>query len=267
MIRPLLLAIALFAAHFRRAAQTREEIAAPMLRANVTVTADLVRIGDVVDNAGERRADRDLPRAGSRHHRHAAGRASARGAARPSGDRRRHRRPEGNLGHAARRARCDSREIETAIARALERRNGLGDAANLSLDLRPRPRRSQARRRPLRRAAAGRRPLRAAQQPLRRHLRDRQRCRRRAGQTALHRHRDRDRGGRRAGARRRAQRNPEIRPTWWSSAAPRPRSATMSPSRDRAVGMQARRQLRAGQALRTPISQSPTWCSATRASR
>src|SRR5438309_237728 len=30
----------------------RDTIAAPVLRANVTVTSDLVRIGDVIDNAG-----------------------------------------------------------------------------------------------------------------------------------------------------------------------------------------------------------------------
>ena len=70
--RSLLLATALLAARVRdAAAQIRcDTIAAPVLRANVTVTGDLVRIGDVIDNAGPRGADRDLPRARSRHHRH-----------------------------------------------------------------------------------------------------------------------------------------------------------------------------------------------------
>src|SRR5438105_4546915 len=49
--RPLLLAAALFAATAAYA-QTRDDIAAPVLRANVSVSSDLVRIGDVVDNAG-----------------------------------------------------------------------------------------------------------------------------------------------------------------------------------------------------------------------
>src|SRR5258705_3192486 len=49
-----LIAIALLAAQAAAAvAQTRAEIiAAPALRAAVTVTGDLVRIGDIIDNAG-----------------------------------------------------------------------------------------------------------------------------------------------------------------------------------------------------------------------
>src|SRR6266545_4293671 len=52
--RTFLLATALFAASAASAlAQTRNDIiAAPALRASVTVSGDLVRIGDVVDNAG-----------------------------------------------------------------------------------------------------------------------------------------------------------------------------------------------------------------------
>ena len=76
-------------------------IAAPVLRANVTVSGDLVRIGDVIDNAGTGGADRDLPRAGSRHHRRAAGRPGADGAARASGDRRRHPQPQRDFDHPA----------------------------------------------------------------------------------------------------------------------------------------------------------------------
>src|SRR5258707_7491336 len=53
-MRSLLLATALLAATSAAAfAQTRDDvIAAPVLRANVTVSGDLVRIGDVIDNAG-----------------------------------------------------------------------------------------------------------------------------------------------------------------------------------------------------------------------
>src|SRR5436190_10619863 len=52
--RTLLIAIALLAASTAAAlAQTRDDvIAAPALRASVTVTGDLVRIGDIIDNAG-----------------------------------------------------------------------------------------------------------------------------------------------------------------------------------------------------------------------
>src|SRR5216684_7698712 len=53
-IRSTLLATALLAATSAAAsAQMRDDvIAAPVLRASVTVTSDLVRIGDVIDNAG-----------------------------------------------------------------------------------------------------------------------------------------------------------------------------------------------------------------------
>src|SRR3981081_939868 len=53
-IRLLLLAAALLAATSTTAsAQSRDDvIAAPVLRASITVAADLVRIGDVIDNAG-----------------------------------------------------------------------------------------------------------------------------------------------------------------------------------------------------------------------
>src|SRR3978361_298908 len=53
-VRSVLIAAALFAATCPAAiAQTRDDaIAAPVLRASVTVSGDLVRIGDVIDNAG-----------------------------------------------------------------------------------------------------------------------------------------------------------------------------------------------------------------------
>ncbi len=52
--RSLLLLTALLAASVTAAAaQTRDEIiATPVLRASVTVSGDIVRIGDVIDNAG-----------------------------------------------------------------------------------------------------------------------------------------------------------------------------------------------------------------------
>ena len=53
-LRKILLATALLAASTAAAsAQSSDDvIAAPVLRANVTVAGDLVRIGDVIDNAG-----------------------------------------------------------------------------------------------------------------------------------------------------------------------------------------------------------------------
>src|SRR5262245_51374261 len=51
--RPLLIAAALLALATGAVAQEKSEIiASPVLRANVVVTADIVRIGDVIDNAG-----------------------------------------------------------------------------------------------------------------------------------------------------------------------------------------------------------------------
>ena len=76
-------------------------IATPVLRANVTVSGDLVRIGDVIDNAGPAaqiaiyRAP-DLGTTGT-----LPVDAGADRAARASGDRRRHPRPQGDFGHAA----------------------------------------------------------------------------------------------------------------------------------------------------------------------
>lgn len=145
--RPLLLATALIAASSATAVaqetfanrsfanQTfanRNVIAAPVLRANVQVSGDLVRIGDVIDNAGSAaqiaiyRAP-DLGTTGSlpvaqvlntlRAH-HVIGVDT-------SGLR------EISVTRLART--LEGKDIELQIGRALERRNGLGDAANLTL--------------------------------------------------------------------------------------------------------------------------------------
>src|SRR6478752_9140249 len=51
--RSLFLATALLASSLTAAAaQTRDVIAAPVLRGNVTVSSDIVRVGDIIDNAG-----------------------------------------------------------------------------------------------------------------------------------------------------------------------------------------------------------------------
>lgn len=132
--RALLLATALLASVATHAlAQTRNDIiAAPVLRANVQVTGDLVRIGDIIDNAGNAaqiaiyRAP-DLGTTGSlpvaqvlntlRTH-HVIGVDTR-------------ELKEISVTRLART--LEGKDIELQIARALERRNGLGDAANLSM--------------------------------------------------------------------------------------------------------------------------------------
>ena len=135
--RSLLIATALLAFHGSTAvAQTRLEaadvIAAPVLRANVTVTSDLVRIGDLIDNAGPAaqiavyRAP-DLGTTGSLQvgqvlntlRTHQVIGVDARDL------------KEISVTRLART--LDGKDIEAQIGRALERKNGLGDAANLSL--------------------------------------------------------------------------------------------------------------------------------------
>jgi flagella basal body P-ring formation protein FlgA len=135
MLRPLVLAglfIAglLFAASAARAGD--ETIAPPVLRARVSVASEVVRIGDVVDNAGAfsqvpiYRAP-DLGTTGSL----------------PVAQVLNALRAQGVIGVDAkdikqvavtRLARTvESKEIERAVAQAIEHRGGLGEAANISL--------------------------------------------------------------------------------------------------------------------------------------
>jgi flagella basal body P-ring formation protein FlgA len=143
--RTLLLATALIAASSAAAvAQTQETltnqtfanrnaIAAPMLRANVQVSGDLVRIGDIIDNAGSAgqiaiyRAP-DLGTTGSLPVAQVLNtlRAHQVIGVDTSGLK------EISVTRLARS--LEGKDIELQIARALERRNGLGDAANLSLN-------------------------------------------------------------------------------------------------------------------------------------
>ncbi|MCP4620374.1 MAG: flagellar basal body P-ring formation protein FlgA [Bradyrhizobium sp.] len=131
--RSLLIAAALLASAGSAVAQDRSEaIASPVLRANVVVSADIVRISDVIDNAG------------------AAGRIAIYRAPDPGttgtlpvsqviNTLRTHQVigvDTQNLREISvtRQARSfDASDIEQAVARALERRNGLGDAANIAL--------------------------------------------------------------------------------------------------------------------------------------
>jgi flagella basal body P-ring formation protein FlgA len=131
--RPLLLAAALLAATVTASAQTRNDaIVAPVLRANVTVSSDLVRIGDVIDNAGTsgQIAIYRAPDLGTTGSLPVAQLLTALSAHQVIGVDTRGLK-EISVTRLART--LEVREIELAIARALERRNGLGDAQNISV--------------------------------------------------------------------------------------------------------------------------------------
>ena len=181
----------------------------PVLRANVTVAGDVVRIGDVIDNAGTAAqiAIYRAPDLGTTGSLPTAQVIAALQAHQVIGVDTR----DIKAVSVTRLSRTlEAKEIELQVAHALEHRSGLGDAANLSLtfDRDVQDLQLDASNTGALQPVCG--ALRAAQRPLRRHLRDRQRQRRCADQAALHRHRDRDRRSRGADARRRTQRSPEI---------------------------------------------------------
>jgi flagella basal body P-ring formation protein FlgA len=137
--RALLLATALIAASSTAAvAQTqdtfanRRVFAAPVLRANVQVSGDLVRIGDVVDNAGSA-AQIAIYRAPD------LGTTGTLPVAQVLNTLRAHQvigvdtRDIREISVTRLSRMLEGKDIEQQVARALERRNGLGDAANLSL--------------------------------------------------------------------------------------------------------------------------------------
>jgi flagella basal body P-ring formation protein FlgA len=133
-IRSVLLATALLAATSAAAlAQVRDDvIAAPVLRASVTVAGDLVRIGDVIDNAGTSAqiAIYRAPDLGTTGSLPTAQVIAALRAHQVIGVDTR----DISAISVTRLARTlGGKDIELQVARALEHRNGLGDAANLSL--------------------------------------------------------------------------------------------------------------------------------------
>src|SRR5882757_7468550 len=135
--RSLLLATALLAASASiAAAQSRLEqadiIAAPVLRANVQVSSDIVRIGDLIDNAGSAAqiAIYRAPDLGTTGSLPVPMVINALRAHQVIGVDTRDLR-EISVTRLARA--INGKDIEAQIGRALERRNGLGDAANLSL--------------------------------------------------------------------------------------------------------------------------------------
>ena len=131
--RSLLLAALLAAMPVTAFAQDTEEvIAAPVLRANVTVESDVVRIGDVIDNAGtsSQIAIYRAPDLGTTGSLPTAQLIAALQAHQVIGVDTR----DIKAVAVTRLSRTlEGKEIESHVAHALEHRNGLGDAANLSL--------------------------------------------------------------------------------------------------------------------------------------
>src|SRR5215212_12043995 len=133
-IRTAVLATALLAAQASAAlAQSSDAvIVSPVLRANVTVSAEVVRIGDVIDNAGTAAqiAIYRAPDLGTTGTLPSEQVLSALRAHQVIGVDTRDLR-EISVTRLARM--LDGKDIELQVARALEHRGGLGDAANLSL--------------------------------------------------------------------------------------------------------------------------------------
>ena len=132
MIRATLAAICTLLALALPAAAADDFIAAPTLRASVTVTSDVVRIGDLIDNAGSAALipvyrSPDLGTTGTL----TVGQVLSALRAKQvigvmTGDIK-----EVQVTRLART--LASKEIENAVAAALERRFGLGDAANITI--------------------------------------------------------------------------------------------------------------------------------------
>ena len=132
-IRLALLLTALLAASTTAAfAQGDDDIAAPVLRASVTVSGEVVRIGDVIDNAGTAAqiAIYRAPDLGTTGSLPTAQVLSALRAHQVIGVDTRDLR----MIQVTRLARTlESKDIELQVAHALEHRGGLGDAASLNL--------------------------------------------------------------------------------------------------------------------------------------
>jgi flagellar basal body P-ring formation protein FlgA len=133
IVRMTLLATSLLAANVAAAFAAGDDvIAVPVLRANVTVSDDVVRIGDVIDNAGTAAqvAIYRAPDLGTTGSLPTAQVLSALQAHQVIGVDTR----DIKAISVTRLSRAiDSKEIQSQVAHALEHRGGLGDAANLSL--------------------------------------------------------------------------------------------------------------------------------------
>src|ERR1700733_1306844 len=133
IVRSILVAALLLAAPSTALAQEKDDaIAAPVLRAQVTVESDIVRIGDMVENAGTAAqvAIYRSPDLGTTGTLPTAQVISALQAHQVIGVDTR----DIKSVTVTRLARTiETREIESQVAHAIEHRSGLGDAANLSL--------------------------------------------------------------------------------------------------------------------------------------
>lgn len=132
MARPLLILAALLIGGTSAIAQSREGINAPVLRATISISGDIVRIGDVIDNAGAA-ADIAIYRApdpGTTGTLPTTQVLAALRAHQVIGVDTRNIR-EITVTRLART--LERAEIEGQIALALEKRHGLGDAANLAI--------------------------------------------------------------------------------------------------------------------------------------
>ncbi|HEX8028571.1 MAG TPA: flagella basal body P-ring formation protein FlgA, partial [Vicinamibacterales bacterium] len=134
MLRPFLIAAAVLAGLSGAAfAQSEPEgLSSPVLRASITVSSDVVRIGDVIDNAGTAAqiAIFRAPDLGTTGSLPTSQLLSALRAHQVIGVDTRDIR-EVSVTRSSRL--LVSKDVELQIARALERRNGLGDAANISV--------------------------------------------------------------------------------------------------------------------------------------
>lgn len=132
--RPLLLAAALLAstALSALAGEADDQIKAPVLRAAVNVTGDIVRVGDLIENAGVA-ASVAVYRAPD------LGTTGVLPAAQVIATLRSHQvigvdvRDIKEVAVTRLARAIDAKEISNAVAQALEHRNGLGDAASLSV--------------------------------------------------------------------------------------------------------------------------------------
>jgi flagella basal body P-ring formation protein FlgA len=134
MVRSILIAAAIVAgmhgAAFAQSAQ--DELSSPVLRASVTVNSDVVRIGDLIENAGTAAqiAVFRAPDLGTTGSLPVSQLLSALRAHQVIGVDTRDLR-EVSVTRSSRL--LVSKDIELQVARVLERRNGLGDAANISV--------------------------------------------------------------------------------------------------------------------------------------
>ncbi len=242
----------------RRRVKARSVIALPTLRASVTVADDIVRVGDLVDNAGSSRADRDLraPDLGTTGTLPVAQVAerSLRAHQIIGVDTPRSERRSPSRGW---RARSTPRRSSSAVARAAERRYGLGNAADIALTFDRDPATCSSKRRNTGDLAAGRRA--ATTRATRRFdvtfeigndAGSRRRC-----QAALHRH-QRSRPSRPAILTRSVERGDVLKASdVIVERRPKAEVGNDAAIRDSALGMQVCRQI----ARRPRAARSPTW--------